>query len=76
MAVFRGEVRKGGKPVSHTRVVIHAAGFVGGRIAETMTASDGRFGFELDSSYTRVHVYVDGTDKGEYRVSDFASIGG
>lgn len=76
MAVFRGEVRKDGRAMSGARVAIHAAGFIGGRLGETTTASDGRFGFEVDSSYTRVHVYVNGNDKGEYRVADFASLSG
>lgn len=73
MAMFRGQVTKDGKGVSGARVGVWAAGFFGGKKRETQTASDGRFAVDVDAC-TRVHVYVNGSDKGEYRVADTAWI--
>lgn len=74
MAVFRGEVRQGGQPVSGARVAIHATGLLGGSLGETRTAPDGRFGFEVEARHTQLAVYVNGTAKGIYRVRDFATL--
>lgn len=74
MPVFRGEVKRDGQGSGMEEVVVHAAGFIGGRIGQGRSVSGGGFAIQVKDGYPRVHLYVAGRDFGEHSVNDYAYV--